>query len=58
MENCKAPLKEIIENINKWKDTACPWIGTFDTCYNMNELENIMLSERSRIKGQILQYST
>lgn len=38
MENCKAPLKEIIENINKWKDTACPWIGTFDTCYNMNEL--------------------
>ena len=26
-ENCKALLKEIKENINKWKDILCSWTG-------------------------------
>lgn len=25
------------ENLNKWKDIPCSWIGSFDTFYNMDE---------------------
>lgn len=33
-ENYETLLKE---NLSKWKDIPCPWIGSFDTCYSMGE---------------------
>ena len=30
-ENCKTLLKEIIEDINRWRDTLCSWIGRINS---------------------------
>ena len=40
-ENCKALLKEIEEDANKWKDTLCLWIGRINIA-KMSILLNVI----------------
>ena len=37
-ENCKALLKEIEEDANKWKDTLCLWIGRINIVTSQGSL--------------------
>ena len=30
MENYKALMKEIKDDINRWRDIPCPWVGTIN----------------------------
>ena len=30
-ENCKTLMKEIKDDINRWRDTPCSWIGRINT---------------------------
>ena len=30
-ENCKTPMKEIKDDINRWRDLPCSWVGRINT---------------------------
>ena len=29
-ENCKTLMKEVKDNINRWRDSPCSWVGKFN----------------------------